>query len=475
MEDKIYHYMEEHRMLSPGSSCIAGVSGGADSVCLLLVLKRLSEKMDFSLYAVHINHMLRGEAANRDEAFVRALCGRYQVPCHFFHEDVKALAKEWKMTVEEAGRAVRYRCFEEVANQIEQDTGTVCRIAVAHNQDDQAETVVMNLLRGTGMAGASGMPSVRGRIIRPLLCVDRNRIEHYLERQGQPFCTDESNFELEYTRNQIRHDILPHMKEINQRAVSHLCSFAELSEQYLKYVDTQADEWLVKNCGNYGQNASGYSICIDAVKKADNLIENLVLKKLIGLCCDGEKDIGSSHILEVKKLYSSTTGSVIMLPHGAQVIRQYGKLYFYRKEDIPAEAAQIDPVIVKDAGIYPLLGTDMVLGVSFCRPPFNRDLIKKEYTKFIDYDKIRNDICVRSYTEDDYMVIDSAGSVKKMNRLFSIYKIPKEQRKGIPLLASGREIIWAVGMRIGENFKVDEHTKRIVCFEISVRKEEEKE
>lgn len=468
MEDKIHKFIEEHQMLSTGDHCIVGVSGGADSVCLFLILEALSKEMDITLHVVHVNHLLRGDAADQDEAMVKALCEKNHVPFHVFHMDVQALAKEWKMTVEEAGRTVRYQCFGQVAEGIrkKEKSDSSCRIAVAHNQDDLAETVIMNLLRGTGMAGVSGIPPVRGQIIRPLLCCSRQEIETYLNIHQQPFCVDASNFEMDYSRNKIRHRILPYMKEMNCAAVEHLCNFADVSRQYQVFVDKQVEEWIERNCIDYQSDALKYIVHIDDLQKADHLIENLVLKKLIGLCCGGEKDIGNSHIEEVKKLYCSISGAKIMLPNGAQVVNRYGKLCFCHKEMLPKETESMAPVHINKEGIYPLPNSDEVLVVSYLDKPVHIDLIKKVYTKFIDYDKIRNDIYLRNCVIDDYMVIDSAGSTKKMNRLFSSYKVPQEERKNIPLIASGSEIIWAVGMRIGENYKVDADTTRVICFEI---------
>lgn len=465
IEQKVKEYILSHNMLQQGDDCLIGVSGGADSVCLFMVLLSLAKELGIRIHVLHLNHLLRGSEAERDALMVQTLCEKYHIPFHLYTAHVDMYAKEWGMTLEEAGRKLRYQFLENEAETIERTHScAVCKIAVAHNKNDVAETVLLNVLRGTGMSGMKGIVPVRGRIIRPLLAVERCEIETYLKEIQQEYCIDSTNLSPVYTRNKIRLNILPEMENVNARAVEHLCNLAKISSQYYDYVDSCVEEWLFQNCIGYdSQDCQDYMICIDMLKKADNLIENLALKKLISLCCGGQKDVGSKHIEEVKKLYNSISGSKIMLPHGAEAVHSYGNLHFFPKtgeNNIPA----LNIAITGD-GEYLLPDGNGMLKVSVYERTVNIDLIKKEYTKFLDYDKIRNSIHLRNYMENDYMIIDAKGSKKKMNRIFSSYKIPSEKRPQIPLLASGSEIIWAIGMRIGENYKVDKNTKTIICFE----------
>ena len=201
MISKVKEYLTKYEMINPGDTVIAGVSGGADSTCMLLSLLEYKKIVDFDLKVVHINHLIRKEA-KEDADFVGKICEKEGISFTCFEDDVEKIAKELGMSVEEAGRKVRYEHFREIAK----DTG---KIAVAHNKNDVAETVLFNIFRGTGLEGLSSLEPVNGQIIRPLLGVTRKEIEEYLKTLNQEFCTDCTNNENEYARNKIRNVILP--------------------------------------------------------------------------------------------------------------------------------------------------------------------------------------------------------------------------------------------------------------------------
>ena len=198
--EKVRAYIEKQHMILAEDHIIAGISGGADSVCLFFVLLDLRDRMGISFTAVHVNHGLRGEAANRDEEFVRELCGQYGIPLEVFRVDLESISKKRKQSLEECGRNIRREAFEQIR---ERCGGT--KIALAHHQNDNAETLLWNLARGTGLTGLGGIRPVNGRYIRPLLCLDRNEIEDLLRQRGQGYCTDDTNGDTEYTRNKLRH------------------------------------------------------------------------------------------------------------------------------------------------------------------------------------------------------------------------------------------------------------------------------
>ncbi len=446
-EKKIKNYIDRYHMLREVSHLVIGVSGGADSVCLLVILNKLAEAYGIAISVVHINHMIRGAEADEDEAYVEGLCQKLSVPLKSFHIDVCDIAKKDKLTVEEAGRIARYKTFNEVCaglNRSGEKGRTV--IAVAHNKNDVAETVLFHMARGTGIDGVKGIPPVRDNIIRPLLCVGRYEIEAYLKECGIEYCIDSTNNGTDYTRNKIRHIVLPALMDINERSVEHIAGLAQKAGQYSEYVNSQVDRFSDENV-RYMKSGGNevWSVPIDSLEKEAPLIQDLVIKKMTGYVCGGQKDIGENHVGEVRKLYNSVSGSLIMLPHGACVRRSYGTLDF--------ESAGTDDD-----------KTDCIGTLQICiyDRPEKPDLSKKEYTKLIDYDKIRNDVILRNYRENDYMVIAADASKKKINRLFSSYKIPVGERKNIPLVADGSEIIWVVGYRLSERYKVDENTKKIM-------------
>ena len=205
--EKVIEYVKKHEMLKTGDKIIVGVSGGADSVCLLFLLKNLRPKWQLSLEVVHIEHGIRGKESLEDADFVEKLCREWEVPFYLFRRDIPLLSKEWRCSQEEAGRRARYEAFEEVRVKTGAD-----KIAVAHNQDDRAETILFHLARGSALRGLCGIFPVRDHIIRPLLCLKRTEIEEILINAGLSWRTDATNQEEIYTRNKIRLQILPLIK-----------------------------------------------------------------------------------------------------------------------------------------------------------------------------------------------------------------------------------------------------------------------
>jgi tRNA(Ile)-lysidine synthase len=315
------------------------------------------------------------------------------------------------------------------------------------------------------MSGMKGIASGRDNIIRPLISVSRQEIEEYLEEEGIAYRTDSTNLSTDYTRNKIRHLIIPEMIKLNDRAVEHIDRFANIAESYYNYVDGVVQNFIENNVTTTINLAGDetLNISIEVLEKEPELICTMTVMELIGRVCGGRKDIGGAHVDEVKKLFNTASGAEIILPHGARVINNYGKLQFiFAKSNVD----NTKHIKITGAGIYPVPGTKYSLQVDIFDKPVHIDLTKKEYTKLIDYDRIQNGISIRNFMENDYIVINSEGSRKKINRLFSDAKIPKTDRPYIPLIASGSEIIWAVGIRIGENYKINDDTKKVIRFEL---------
>ena len=223
MYQRVKAYVEKYHMLERGDKVIVGVSGGADSVCLLFMLLELQKEKEITIIAVHVHHGIRGRAADADEDYVRKICREQNVELYVWHEDVKYYAMEYKMTLEEAGRNVRRKVFEDVMAKC---GGT--RIALAHHQNDNAETLLWNLCRGCGLRGMGGIAPVDGVYIRPLLCLRREETEVYLKNQGISYCIDETNLEDTYTRNRLRGHVIPYLEEeINTQSVQHISKTKE--------------------------------------------------------------------------------------------------------------------------------------------------------------------------------------------------------------------------------------------------------
>ena len=206
---RIENFIADYSLISMHDRIVLGVSGGADSVALLEVLNELKDKYSLRLFVVHVNHGLR-EEAKEEAKYVEALCKERDIPFYLFNENVKELSEKMMIGIEEAGRFIRYESFEKVSKEVNAD-----KIAVAHNTNDLSETMLFNLFRGTGVKGLASISPKRGNSIRPLLCVQRNEIEEFLKERKVSFCVDKSNYSNEYSRNRIRHNVLPQLKSIN--------------------------------------------------------------------------------------------------------------------------------------------------------------------------------------------------------------------------------------------------------------------
>ncbi|MDE7226195.1 MAG: tRNA lysidine(34) synthetase TilS, partial [Ruminococcus sp.] len=239
MIEKIHAFIEKYDMINSGDTVICGLSGGADSVCLLLSLLRLSEDMGFSVEAVHVNHCLRGEESDRDENFCRQLCLMLNVLFTAVSCDVGSHAESESISLEQAARDMRYQALQRIAD------GK--KIATAHNADDNIETILLNLVRGSGIKGLSGIPPVRGNIIRPLLTISRNEIEEYLSSENQDYVTDSTNLTDDYTRNKIRHNVIPVLKTINSSLADTTARTAEVLRSENDFIESETNS-AYKKC-----------------------------------------------------------------------------------------------------------------------------------------------------------------------------------------------------------------------------------
>lgn len=292
---KIFNVIEKYDMIRPGMHVIAGVSGGADSVCLLYVLSEYRRQVPFSITAVHVEHGLRGKESLEDGKFTEKLCRQLNIPVRVVQSPVRQRAHEQGISLEEAGRKERYRIFEEIR--------TECgghRIAVAHNQNDQAETVLWNLVRGSGLKGLGGIRPVRGNVIRPLLFTRRQEIEEILEKAGLSWRTDRTNLQQDYTRNRIRLLVLPEMERIlNREASAHIAQAAEKLWEVQEYVDLMTDR-AADSC--LRQKDSSVIVDLECFQAQDPLIQKEILRRAVELCVNSLKDFGSVHLENLLKL-----------------------------------------------------------------------------------------------------------------------------------------------------------------------------
>lgn len=438
-------YIEKHHMISAGDRVIAGISGGPDSICLLCMLIRLREEIPFDIVAVHVHHGLRGADADADEQFVREFCCEREVPLRVFREDVKFYAKEHRLTEEEAGREVRRDAFEQV---LHEEKGT--KIALAHHRNDNAETLLWNLFRGTGLKGLGGIAPVLGNCIRPLLSLTRAEIVSYLEKWGISYCTDETNLQNTYTRNRIRNELIPYIEEhVNSRASEHLAETAEQMRMLGEYIWQQVCT-MKDMCTD--SVPSGIILKKEAYESLPEVMKSYVMHEVLCEAAGKRKDIASVHIRQAEELLNRQVGRRISLPYGVCGVRCYEGVRFEKSsgdrlaeqpEGLP-EAEEVFQMRVMD------------------RAEAEEVFSRNYYTKWFDYDIIKNTVKIRTREPGDYITIDRQGRTQKLKQYFINEKIPAELRDKIWLAADGHHIMWIVGRRQNQAYQVTENTKKIL-------------
>lgn len=492
---KVKDYIAKYHMLAPGDTVVMGVSGGADSVCLFLMLCELAKEMPLQLVVVHVHHGIR-EEADADADYVKSLCDAYHVPFVFVREDVKAYARREHLSEEEAGRKIRYQAFEETLEKYAKGEATHGRIAVAHNANDRAETMLFHLFRGTGLAGASGIKPVREPVIRPILCLKREEIEEYLEERGISFCIDHTNMEDTYTRNRIRNHMLPYAeKEICQGAVTHMCAAADRLLETEEYIRRQAQAAYARcfiETGMVGKDSknkdSGKPQVIfraDRLRKEEPFIQKEVLLMGLEQIAKGRKDITSVHVNEIAQLLEKQGSKQLSLPYGLIASKEVHKEYdclILHMQDIEAKKEDSSPmqkIVVKPSREIevPGVGTVKVTLLERGKLPEESEISafflgktqiipQKSCTKWFDYDRITKSLMFRARETGDYLTINEKLSKKSLKEYMIEEKIPKNQRDKIYVLADGSHILWVPGYRISEYYKITEKTEHILQVQI---------
>lgn len=489
IEAKAEALIRKYNMIQQEDVVIAGVSGGADSVCLLFVLCALRKKLGFSLRVCHVNHGLRGKQADDDEQFVAELCGKLDIPCRIFRRNVELIARKRKQSSEEAGRAVRREAFEIMCRE---DGGT--KIATAHHRNDNAETMLLNLARGTGLKGLCGIRPVYGKWIRPLLCVTREEIESALEQAGLSWRQDLSNDEDIYTRNRIRHHILPALQsQVNPETVRHLDELSRQAQEIWDYL-MQGVEKAWNRCVEIrpGEPAS-LEIREQAFREEMPAVQKQLLHRCICTVAGKHRDVEAVHVSSVLELFDRQPGKQISLPFGVTAFRTYEGVSVEKyvpmesktrqgglcqenpgrersgsdiQEEVPAAELRI-PGITQIPGTSRSVSCrvyEMSEGNGETRIP------QKSYTKCFDYDIIKHTPSVRSRRPGDYLVIGKNGGRQKLKSFFINEKVPRRKRDHLFLIADGSHIMWIPGMRMSAEYQISEKTKRILEIKITEEK-----
>lgn len=456
LQQKVEKFIEP--LLDGVSNVVVGVSGGADSVCLLYLLSKSLPQRGIGLSVVHVNHGIRVEAAE-DQAYVRALCEKWGIPFFSYEEDVPKLAKEQGIGEEEAGRNLRYQCYAKEAKKYE---GTV--VALAHHMHDQVETVLFRMCRGTGVDGLSGIRAKMQRndgltIIRPLLCVTRQEIEDFLGAEGILYQEDQSNQDTTYMRNQIRHNVIPELEQVNDKVVEHICKLAELADKQNRFIQSHVDEFYKEKVSLdrmiFGQPTGYLKVNADWLAAQDDVIIEGILRKMIYDRATGLKDISEKHISLLKELLLKPHQESVQLPYELEGFICYENLLIGKTN---IEDKNCENLVNFYTGNVP--------------KSFKNGLkSKKIYTQLVDYAKINDALILRYPRQGDMIGIDSEGHQKSLARFFIDEKIPKHMRDQIPLVCDGDNIVWVVGYRLNPAYYVTESTTKVVRMELDLEVE----
>ena len=453
LEQKALCALRQYSLFSQGDRIAVGVSGGADSVALLRFLAALRPQFGWDLVVCHIHHGLRGAEADRDECFVRALAEQLGLPCAVSHIDAAALALRDHISVEEAGRMARYAFFAQTA-------GEGGRIATAHTLDDSIETVLMNLVRGTGLRGLCGIPRIRGNIVRPLLDCTRAEVEDYLGVLGQPYCTDSTNLTDDYTRNRIRHDILPRLCALNPNfpgAMARMLPRLAAQQALTDCLAAQSAQQLHAACG--GMSRQGLSALPEPV------CDRLLLR-----------------LLEQNRLPVSAAAVERM----TETLRTGGKLdlaarswFFVAQGDLAAviyaPPGGIPPVPVplprEETPVILPFSPQKSLKLTLCNKivantseKFNISLLKYA----IDCDRIKRYSFMRTRRPGDTFIVGKKQL--SLGEAWAAAGIPALLRPALMVLADEQGVLWAEGIGSSSRAAVTENTKQYVIIECQEEK-----
>lgn len=473
---KVEKTIERENLIEYGDHVLVALSGGYDSVCLVHILYRLKEKYGLKLTAVHLNHRLRGLDSHKDAMYVSKLCESIGIRSFIKAVDVDSYCRENKMSIEEGARKLRYEIFEDLRNKIGAN-----KIAIAHNQNDNVETVLMRIMRGSTISGLAGIAYRRGKhIIRPILDISREEIEKYCDENSLNPVTDKTNLEPIYTRNKIRLELIPYIEENFNDNFKNVMermrkSFKEDSD-YLNWVaatryaelklDTNYDYEKLKS----SDNTKKVSLEVKKINSLHNSIKSRVIMEALRDVLGNSKGIDSVHISAIMDLTNDgKSGKVLDLPRDLYVWRSSGILNISNKKpnfsnvgfkyEIPLEFFDNNEQLL----IYL-----REIGVSICckfvdREFFEKNKKKREY-KFIDYDKISGRLVFSSRNPGDKIRLKIG--TKKVKDIIINMKIPRENRGSLFLLKDDEGIILLDKYRISDLYKIDENTDKILSVQI---------
>ncbi|MCM1992048.1 tRNA lysidine(34) synthetase TilS [Oceanirhabdus seepicola] len=453
MIKKVENYIKDNNMMDIGDTIIVGVSGGPDSMCLLNILVALKDKYKLRIIVSHINHGLRGKEADDDEKYVEKYCQSKGIIFRAIKVNANEIANIRKISSEMAGRDVRYEFFNKLKDEYNGN-----KIALAHNANDVAETILMRIARGTGIDGLEGIKAVReGVYIRPILCLKREEIEDYCDTYNLNPRIDKTNLENIYSRNKIRLDMLPYLKEhFNEDIISTLLRLAKNVARDNDYFRSEVQKLLKVYCEVQEENV----VLKEELFGSHEALLTRCIRGCIAILKGDTNNLEQVHIYDIIKLSKKESGKKINIPGGLVAMNSFGDIIIFKKETKVTEKLNMK-LEINEKNILP--NGDVVEMLLKNRSEI-KSFSKSKCTKYFDYDKIKGNIYVRYKNDGDTMVPLGMKGRKKLKKIFSENKIPQHMRNTLPIITFDNEIAWIIGYTLGEKYKIDNETEKVLII-----------
>lgn len=454
MKEKVLSVIKEYGLIEENDNIVVGLSGGPDSMALLYVLLEIRQELDFNIHIVHINHGVRGVEADLDQLFVRRKSAELSLPYYTKNVDMVKYGKENGISAEEAGRELRYGFFRQVLSKVGKG-----KIAVAQNKNDQAETLLMRFLRGTGVDGLKGMEFMIEDIIRPILGISRNEIENYIKINGIDTVLDKTNLMPIYTRNKIRLELIPYIEEnFNPNIINTLWRTSTISSMDSNFLEKYSKERytnivIKEDKGYVSLNSEKFLNEDRSIQQ--RIIRNAILKTNGSL--QGFSEIQISSVLNM--FLSEETGKEYHLSNYIIAKTSYGRLIFEKHKN------NIDRDFLYDLemeGVTDLKELESSIELRILTREDFSNLSKEKNIQYFDFDIVRGKLSLRNRKPGDKFIPFGMKGTKKIKDYFIDEKIPKDLRDEIPLIVDEENILWVVGYRTNEIYKVTEETKNIL-------------
>lgn len=452
--DRVRSTINKYNLLQKGDKIVLGLSGGPDSVCLLHVLKQLEEEYDISIYAAHLNHQIRGIEAQKDVMYISQLCDSLGVKFFVKSINVPEYCKKHGLSIEEGARKLRYEMFYEIKQKTKSN-----KIAIGHNLNDQAETILMRMMRGTGLQGLKGIEYKRDEtIIRPILDIERSSIEAYCEKYNLKPRIDSTNLENIYTRNKIRLDLIPYIQEnFNANVIESICRMGNNLKLDNDYIEQEGSEKF-KEVSKLNNNES-VEIILDKYIHLHKAIKSRIIRNSIKYILGDTNFIDQKHIEDVLDLENEgKINKKLVLPRGLFVYRNNDNILF-TTEEITYEDVKFNYKVPKD-GVIKIKPTGVFIEAKTMSIERFKSMKADKSSKGFDLDKFKGGIIVRNRESGDKIKL--AGGSKKLKSLFIDLKIPREERSKIPVLVDNDEVVCVGNYKISENYKIDANTKEVL-------------